>query len=594
MGVDASSSFDIEARFLHACKHVHERYYSHNYKDPEPPHGDHDLQFGVPHHNHGLAHSIRKAKLVPVVHDAFSKKSLLSLPKQTLFHVELALLFESTGRASEISYHDDPERHDLYDERARQNLREYCQIEMVPRKEITEEEVNMTLQALDGMYQGSEAGKVRKMVTLLEVCHTLDLLRCSPSRNPTDQYEDKLGRAEAQSLSIVAEQLLIATGNRLVISVTSRDTQTYQKDPFQRCSKDPEFCLKQIQQSLCQETNTSTPKRTFKNSKYLEMYGAVDNPKVALLDYDDQVWGVVRQLVEKSLAYAPYDTVDGHKKRDAAKTFFQDLKTEWKESLVRKSRSEGKKDSVFGEEIGDSRAVAVRLWSSMMIISPGVGSDRELCSFINQAIREDREEVMAEVVQFSRLMNSFLVNRRVSGSGKVLSTKLFDELPCPPDTPTKHHEKLIINHFQIEQPDDTIDIKRFGYRVMYRGGGIDPSVKRFFEKGRKYRVPAFLSTSFSEEKANQFIGMVQPPLECIKWYIHVPLFAGCCTNANFIEEFTNVEGEFEFLFVPYSVFTVLDVKWRKNPNPLFPHENHLLASEDNRREREDLPSTPWT
>jgi len=48
---------------------------------------------------------------------------------------------------------------------------------------------------------------------------------------------------------------------------------------------------------------------------------------------------------------------------------------------------------------------------------------------------------------------------------------------------------------------------------------------------------------------------------------------------------TNIEGESEFLFVPYSVFTVISVDWK--PNPVW-SDPHLKASLDNLNESEDL------
>ena len=55
---------------------------------------------------------------------------------------------------------------------------------------------------------------------------------------------------------------------------------------------------------------------------------------------------------------------------------------------------------------------------------------------------------------------------------------------------------------------------------------------------------------------------------------------------------SHVQGEHEYLFVPYSVFTVLSVQWNEGSAD-DPHVIELLAAVDNRQENEDLPLAPW-
>ena len=52
-------------------------------------------------------------------------------------------------------------------------------------------------------------------------------------------------------------------------------------------------------------------------------------------------------------------------------------------------------------------------------------------------------------------------------------------------------------------------------------------------------------------------------------------------------------GEEEYLFAPYSAFTVLSVSWNAGTIAA-PHEIELLAAVDNKAEREDLPLAPWS
>jgi hypothetical protein len=64
-------------------------------------------------------------------------------------------------------------------------------------------------------------------------------------------------------------------------------------------------------------------------------------------------------------------------------------------------------------------------------------------------------------------------------------------------------------------------------------------------------------------------------------------------------EKTQVEGEQEYLFVPYSVFTVRQVTWTKG-RPNKPHVIELEAAIDNMDEEDEeeesgiaLPLAPW-
>ena len=52
-------------------------------------------------------------------------------------------------------------------------------------------------------------------------------------------------------------------------------------------------------------------------------------------------------------------------------------------------------------------------------------------------------------------------------------------------------------------------------------------------------------------------------------------------------------AESEFLFAPYSVFTVVSVEASARNSYLAPHVITLRAAVDNRLEPEDLPLAPW-
>jgi hypothetical protein len=94
---------------------------------------------------------------------------------------------------------------------------------------------------------------------------------------------------------------------------------------------------------------------------------------------------------------------------------------------------------------------------------------------------------------------------------------------------------------------------------VYRGGGLPDEFKSFFHVGKKYRVPGFLATSFKQDVAKRFMMMASYRGEsCVLWIINVPRD---CMHVNFLDNKTHVQGEEEYLFAPYSPFTVLMVSY---------------------------------
>ena len=78
----------------------------------------------------------------------------------------------------------------------------------------------------------------------------------------------------------------------------------------------------------------------------------------------------------------------------------------------------------------------------------------------------------------------------------------------------------------------------------------------FFESrvGMKFRQPAYLATSFDVRVANDFIARSTMPSR-VRWSIRIDPERKC-KHVNLVLK-SNVPGEQEYLFVPYSAFTVL-------------------------------------
>ena len=100
----------------------------------------------------------------------------------------------------------------------------------------------------------------------------------------------------------------------------------------------------------------------------------------------------------------------------------------------------------------------------------------------------------------------------------------------------------------------------------------------------------FLASSVQEMVAEGFVQRRNPAWEGIIWHIYAPLMSGTA-SVNHIAR-TNCEGEDEFLFAPYSAFTVLQVDWAAGTT-MSPHEVHIMACVDNKEEDEGLPNAPW-
>eukprot|EP00667_Euglena_gracilis_P004268 EG_transcript_4291 len=196
------------------------------------------------------------------------------------------------------------------------------------------------------------------------------------------------------------------------------------------------------------------------------------------------------------------------------------------------------------ELLSDIESAAGRIWTS-----PKRMQDREFCFILNEVIRNDIEKLMPYVATITRAINLLLVNARLSGG------------ICG---------------------------------VVYRGGGLPNEHRDFFAPQQTYRVPMFLATSVDRNTSiQQFCrrAALQQRLPPVLWVVHLDQKLGC-KHVNHLKR-SECEGEEEYLFSPYSVFTVQEVAWKAKPTWQDPHVVHLLAAADNRLAPETLPLAPW-
>ena len=202
-------------------------------------------------------------------------------------------------------------------------------------------------------------------------------------------------------------------------------------------------------------------------------------------------------------------------------------------------------------------AVGEYLWTSAK--KHKILNYMELCSILNAVIRDDiEEEIQAAVIVF-RCINSGRVTRE-----RALS---IDEQSYPSDGET------------------------------WRGGGFREEHRKFFRsiKGKKFRVPGFLATSNQQSVAAAFVHKYNTDHPAAMWRVKFdkrgkkkPQYR--VQHMSLVSN-TLVAGEYEYLFAPYSVFTLVSVKWSDKLRK--PHQFTILAAPDNREEDENLPLAPW-
>jgi hypothetical protein len=232
---------------------------------------------------------------------------------------------------------------------------------------------------------------------------------------------------------------------------------------------------------------------------------------------------------------------------------------------------EAVKDAASATQLLDQLPLAAqRMWTSAQRFR----GTTELCSIINAAIRADDPELLKPAVTVIRGINQLCLARRCGsgfGGGGAAAESPPLEVKFPPGGTT------------------------------YRGGLLPNDHLPFYSVGKQYRVPGFVASSFKEKVAKSFARRAYQSAAgktpAVIFVVQVSPEgeeddAELCQNANFITN-TLVPGEDEYLFVPYSVFTVTKVEISPNPNYRNPHRIYIDASLDSLLEPEDLPLAPW-
>jgi len=206
------------------------------------------------------------------------------------------------------------------------------------------------------------------------------------------------------------------------------------------------------------------------------------------------------------------------------------------------------------------RKLTARVWSSNVNFE---GRDHWPCSLLQAALRNDDAE---HAVVFAKALNAFVVADRSQplGAGR-------------PALPAR----------------------------TYRGGSLPRDKHYFFTAGRQYRMPMFLSSTTNQQKVHEFMqekapdGTLTSKPDTVLWTFVFDARLGC-NHVNLINLHdgslggnANAAAEAEWLFAPYSFFTVESVDYKDNPTWTNPHSVVLRVAPDNQLERADVPNAPW-
>jgi hypothetical protein len=250
----------IKDAMLHvAAEHVKPLFLKPYRKNPPPGvsdelrrHWEIDLHavHGVERPNHALANGLRKALLVPPLVEAYRKhetsgnfgKEAFEFGPKLEQAMQVAVLFEKCCRESDISYECEigPNEYAKYDNNSMKAFSEF----MTQAGFSNDEKVPLK-QSLNGvklMYQDDRSA----MVHVFEMAHGLDCLRCYSTAEMESRLttlEERLGADCACRLVTMAEDMLRATGDRVMCSPSEKGRAEYQKELFFKSNTNVIACI---------------------------------------------------------------------------------------------------------------------------------------------------------------------------------------------------------------------------------------------------------------------------------------------------------------------------------------------------------------
>ena len=232
----------INPNFLHALNEVYNHYLSLPYSNTFTK-NDWDLStdFGKIHRpNHGLAHTLRVAMLIPHIiqlnHFDFALKEIQEL--------QLVALFFVAGRENDCGFSDNPNLYQIF----RKNSAEAFKVFAKDNLQLTDAQIKRYYNLLiNEDYHQANAQSVSLESLILNLAHKLDLIRCYPddilNKTLFDDPRIMPYSKTINDLLDIALNQIVATGDR----VKSHGTKhSYQLPLFYDASTNPAYCLTQI------------------------------------------------------------------------------------------------------------------------------------------------------------------------------------------------------------------------------------------------------------------------------------------------------------------------------------------------------------
>lgn len=217
-------------KLLEVCQYVYDNYLSKPYTD-ESITVDWDLdtpEGTVQRPNHGLAHTMRVAHLVPILALSLmqnSQNNQFNFNARDVYIVQLTALFSVVGRKNDAGFRDMKENETGYKEFKQTSANLFADfVRKYNFLDMTEDEINQYAHNIAKM---GEPGENSPSAILLSLAHKLDLLRCyeedrviNDIENPLNQY---LPPNETTRLMEYAEKLLLETGDRIMTGANETD-----------------------------------------------------------------------------------------------------------------------------------------------------------------------------------------------------------------------------------------------------------------------------------------------------------------------------------------------------------------------------------
>lgn len=363
------------------------------------------------------------------------------------------------------------------------------------------------------MYEYSSNPLVRSVKLIFERCHDLDLLRCYDGSKMAPKLEalaNEVGKAASDKLVRQTAEWIVATGDRLMYSPCSDIVErNYHEKRFSQCSLEVPTCLATLGLAASSDDGLSSSPPVgkteqdapsipgehavrFYGSQYKRLHAA-QMLKWKTTQWNEEAVDANRKAIKEQLQLMLREYCKVHPRED-----------EENDDAVARGVNAGNALLASAEKQGESvENMAVRLWTT----GGNVEIDhRELCSVLNQVIREDGKLPEGKQTDASN---------EYEKDASILLTAATS-LICM----IQHHlnasrrKGLSAPSIWPEGPSGVGDCNSAKKDTTFRGGGIPVAHIEFYQAlagtGRVYRIPGLLATSFKMSVAIGFMSRAKP------------------------------------------------------------------------------------